>query len=907
MTSQSYHHLDDALGMERFFELSSDLLCIVDCDGRFLRLSNSWKVRLGYELNEMLGRCFIDFVHPDDIERTIDATKRLLDHEDFGDFSNRYRTRDGDYRVLSWRSTPTEDFGMIFAVARDVTARQLQAQKLEEERSRLRAIMDTIPDLVFIKDADFRYVSCNRPFEEFIGRTEPEVVGGDDFQIFERDVAQSFRDHDIAMLQQGSARRNEEWVTYPDGHRVLLDTIKMPFRNSSGQLQGALGISRDITAKKRAEEQLLEREALYRASIEATADGFWLVDMEGRLLDVNSAYASMSGYSIEELKTLRIFDLDAMENPDETAARIAHVRAYGSATFESRHRRADGSLWDVEVKTIYSASNGGRLFVFLHDLRRKRRADSLLRARLHLSEIGRGGDIDALMTEVLDTAERLTASRIGFFHFVDSDQQTLTLQAWSANTLARMCKAEGKGLHYPVSEAGLWADCLRQGQPLLCNDYATAHNKKGLPDGHAQIIRMLAVPVRGETGFSAVIGVGNKAEDYDQDDLDMVAELSTIAMDIVNWVRAEAGQRRLASALAETARHWTVAMDSFQDGIALLDGEKRLVRANAAFFRLTNSSPEHRIGKILHCLGDVEDRIEGCPVCDDLRLWELHKFILEANDRGNPSGKPLDVRIVPITNDSGIPDGTLVSLYDLSTIRAQEAQLRGTVAELTRSRTELEHFAQITAHDLQEPTRRQVLFAQLLHRKLGDGLDADAKSYVEQIVTDAFKMREMVHGLNTYFDAAKDTWIRESVDLDHLMALVSATFSQEFSQIGGTLSILPLGYAQGEPSRLRLAFTNLISNSLKFRRPGTPPLVTVSGARMESWLTISIADNGQGIPEEYRDSVFTPFSRLSNLPQSMGSGMGLAQCRHVVEDLGGRIWIEGNPEGGSTVKLTLPV
>lgn len=775
-----------------------------------------------------------------------------------------------------------------------------QRQTLARGSERYRALMETASDGLHVVDDRGRLVEASASFLASLGydRNEASALTLFDWntRVSPQYLAALF---DPAATTPGVL---ETWHRRRDGSEFEVEISWRPFDRDNRRLLYAS--SRDLTFRRQAERKLLEREALYRASIEATNDGFWLVDMQGRILDVNSAYAEESGYAVDQLTTMSVADLEALEGPDDTAVRIAFVQANGSATFETRHRRADGSLWDVEVKVIYSDVEGGRCFAFLHDLRRKRRADALLRARLRLSDIGRMGRIDPLMTEVLDIAERLTASTIGFFHFVDDDQQTLTLQAWSTNTLANMCKAEAKGLHYPVAEAGLWADCLREARPIILNDYDAATTKRGMPEGHAPVTRLLAVPVRGESGFTAVIGVGNKAKDYDQEDLDLVGELATIAMDLVNWLRAEDGQRRLAAALAETARQWTAAVNSVGDGIALLDRDNRLVRANAAYYQLTGYSAERLVGRQVHCLTDLDAGLPDCPVCNAFQNESAH-FTLEADDPGNPSSRPLDVRITPITTESGEFEGKVLSLYDLTAVRNQEKFLRDTIAQLTRIQADQERFAKVTAHDLQEPTRRQILYAQLLRRHLTSTMDPELGSYIEQIVADAFKMRQMVLGLQVYFETELSAK-REPVDLDLVMDEVRRHLKYDIDAVHGEIQAESLGSAQAEPSRVQRLFLNLIGNSLRFRRPETPPRIRVTAEPQGPWLEIAVADNGIGIPEQHRAAIFTPFARLQADSLDASPGMGLAQCRHIVEGLGGRIWIEGNDDNGTTVKFTLP-
>jgi PAS domain S-box-containing protein len=301
---------------------------------------------------------------------------------------------------------------------------------------------------------------------------------------------------------------------------------------------------------------LAESEACYRVAMETGADGFWVTDPQGRILEANEAYARRSGYARHELTGMRISELEAVETQAETLAHIEKVMRNGSDLFESEHRARDGSRWRVEVDARYWPIQGGRLFVSIRDMVTRRRADLLLRARREISEKAEAGEVDGVLERALDWAEELTGSRIGFFHFVDADQANLTLQTWSTNTLANMCTAKGKGSHYPIAQAGVWADCVATGEPTIHNDYAALPDKKGMPQGHAEVIRELVVPVYRGDRLAAIVGIGNKATDYTEDDIGPVRELAGTALDVVDRLRAEA-ELRLSE---ERFRHLADAM-----------------------------------------------------------------------------------------------------------------------------------------------------------------------------------------------------------------------------------------------------------------------------------------------------------------------------------------------------------
>ena len=192
-------------------------------------------------------------------------------------------------------------------------------------------------------------------------------------------------------------------------------------------------------------------------------------------------------------------------------------------------------------------------------------------ARLRILERAPVTTLRELLTATLDLAEELTGSQIGFFHFIDDDQTNLRLQAWSTNTVATMCTAEGAGQHYPLSKAGVWADCVRTGEPIVHNDYASLPHRQGLPPGHATVVRELLVPVSRAGRICAVIGVGNKASDYDDGDVEDVSTLADLAWDIAARKRAEESLQASEAELRVQQQRLDLAATSGKLGLWDLD------------------------------------------------------------------------------------------------------------------------------------------------------------------------------------------------------------------------------------------------------------------------------------------------------------------------------------------------
>ena len=151
---------------------------------------------------------------------------------------------------------------------------------------------------------------------------------------------------------------------------------------------------------------------------------------------------------------------------------------------------------------------------------------------------------EEVLQKTLDEIGGITESPIGFYHFVEADQKTLSLQMWSTRTLKEFCTAEGKGQHYSIEQAGVWVDCVHQRRPVIHNDYASLPHRKGMPEGHAKIVRELVVPIMRDERIVAILGVGNKPSDYDEKDIELITYLADVAWEIAEHRKAEDSLRK---------------------------------------------------------------------------------------------------------------------------------------------------------------------------------------------------------------------------------------------------------------------------------------------------------------------------------------------------------------------------
>lgn len=317
----------------------------------------------------------------------------------------------------------------------------------------------------------------------------------------------------------------------------------------------------------------------FHAIISISIDGFLLVAMDGTILETNDSYCQLVGYSRDELLKLQIPAIDAVDNKEDVARRFELIIRNGSLRFETRHLHKDGTVIDVEVSANYSAAHGGSIFSFIRDITSQKRNRQIMDARLRLMEFSLTHSLDELLQQTLDEAEALTGSYIGFYHFMDPDSQMLTLHAWSTKTATMFCKAEGTGSHYPVSQAGVWVDCILEQRPVIHNDYGSLPHKKGMPDGHAPVIRELVVPIFRHDKIVAIMGIGNKATDYTQQDVEAISTLADLAWDVAERKKAEEELQQ------SEERYQTLIMGS-NDGMILQERSGNILIWNKAAERI---------------------------------------------------------------------------------------------------------------------------------------------------------------------------------------------------------------------------------------------------------------------------------------------------------------------------------
>ncbi|WP_338669478.1 PAS domain-containing hybrid sensor histidine kinase/response regulator [Pseudodesulfovibrio methanolicus] len=389
------------VGEERLklaLDAANDSVWDLNCGTKEVFVSPQLNTLLGYPRDSIPGiyRTWTDLVHPDDKGGLETALWGAAERRDAFEAEIRIKAFDGNWKWVLIRGKAAESGEDREPVRMVGTLQDIHARKTAEEELRrakmaadlansalkvnmahLRTLMETMPELVWVKDAGGVFLFCNHRFERLYGASEGEIVGRTDFDFVDADLAEFFRAHDRSAMETGRPCINEEQVTYrDDGHVEYLETIKTPLYDSDGKLIGVLGVSRDITERKRILDELKESELRFKLLHNASFGGIFIHD-NGILLDCNQGLSDITGYTQEELIGMDGLKLVAESVRDEVAD---NVRKGLERPYETVGLRKDGGEYPLRV-AAKSIPYKGRMVrtVEFQDITDRKRAEDKLR------------------------------------------------------------------------------------------------------------------------------------------------------------------------------------------------------------------------------------------------------------------------------------------------------------------------------------------------------------------------------------------------------------------------------------------------------------------------------------------------------------------------------------------------
>ena len=349
--------------------------------------------------------------------------------------------------------------------------------------------------------------------------------------------------------------------------------------------------------------------------------------------------------------------------------------------------------------------------------------------------------------------------------------------------------------------------------------------------------------------------------------------------------------------------------------VAITDKRGIITYVNQKFCAISKYSREELIGKTHRVIkSDYHPREFFEHLWATIAKGEVWEGELK-NRAKDGSHYWVHTTIVPFMDEAGEPVQYVAVRYEMTDRKLAEEQLRVYAKKLEVSNKELQDFASVAAHDLQEPLRKIQTFSDRLGLKIGDSLTPDAADYLNRIQSSAERMQVLINDLLSYSRVTTKAQPFAPVDLNDIVKQVVADLEIRIEQTGGRVEFNNLPTLDADATQMRQLFQNLIGNALKFHQPGIPPIVRVECRMSSSPLfssrvshcEIRIVDNGIGFDEKYLDRIFTIFQRLHGRHEYEGTGIGLAVCRKIVDRHGGVITAKSLPGQGSTFILTLPV
>ena len=544
----------------RYFDLydqSPDMYVSVDAESaKILQCNQTLSDALGYSKEEIIGHPIFEMYHPDCMEDVKSAFQSFVETGEVHEAELELMRKDGSKLDVSLNVSAVRDAqGKVLRSRsswRDISDRKLVEKQLRKERDFAENLVNTAPSIVVVLDKQGIIERINPYMEEISGYTLAEVKGKDWFTTF---LPESNREQTRAVFMDAiddiTMHGNIDTIITRAGEERAIEWYDKTIKDHEGNTLGLLAIGQDVTERNQISKQLAVKEREYSDLVHQLQVAVVVHDADTSIRIYNNSACTLLGLSPDQMEGKTAFDpawhffdeervpLQPEEYPVNRA--IASKAAVKDLLLGIQRSDVSENVWVlVQANPVLNQSDEvEQVVITFIDITDRKQLENVQSARLRLFNQAEKSSVSELLEATLNEAENLSGSSIGFFHFVDDDQETLWLQQWSTRTKTEFCKAEAFGGHYPVSEAGVWADALRSRKALIHNDYAALPDRKGMPEGHAKVNRELVVPVMRNNKVVAILGVGNKQRDYTKKDVELVEFMADLAWDIAESKRNE--------------------------------------------------------------------------------------------------------------------------------------------------------------------------------------------------------------------------------------------------------------------------------------------------------------------------------------------------------------------------------
>ncbi|HSA89508.1 MAG TPA: PAS domain S-box protein [Burkholderiales bacterium] len=761
------------------------------------------------------------------------------------------------------------------------TTRRAEDAEAEVRTGALQAafeLLEQLPVPMFLKSRDGRYLGVNRAWEELFGLERASFLGKEVRDLYPQhpEIAEKHALKDRELYERPGTQSYEIPIVTPDGRRRDTIYYKATFP-PGGRPQGLVGAIFDVTARKAAEAAVRDSEERWRATIDSASEGMLIYDRALNIVSANRAAERILRVPAAELIgkpgfTSLLAVIDEHGKPlgqDDRPTRIT-VRTGAPQTGRVVGiRRADGSVTWLSVNTAF--------------LRRLDETD-------YYGLVSTVSDITAQH----DAEARLKESEARFrrtFELAGSGMAHIGMDRRFIRVNRRLCEILG----YEEQELlGLTGRQISHPDDLdIINE-----QRPRLYAGEIDAVRVEKRYLRKDGSVVWVHFSMTVERDAAGEPLYEIAVYEDITAQLDAQLR-----------LRESEARYRQTFELAASGIChVRDG--RFIQVNRRLCEILGYPEPELLGKHVKEISHPEDRDVTDAERARIRSREIDSARFEKRYlRADGAVVWCRIAITLVRDVYGVPQYEVAIFDDITDRKKAEAALHEAHEELKRSNAELEQFAYVASHDLQEPLRMVASYTQLLARRYDERLDKDAREFMAYIVDGAARMKQLIEDLLAYSRVGTKGVAFKRVSAEAALRRALFNLRAAIEEAGALVTHDPMPTLPADEVQLAQLFQNLIGNALKFRSQAVPKVhVAVTESPVE--YAFEIRDNGIGIEPQYYGRIFMLFQRLHNKGEYPGTGIGLAICKKVAERHGGRIWVESRPaqgpSQGSSFFFTLP-
>ncbi len=882
--------VEDALkeSEEKFrvlYEDNPSIYFTIDSELKVLSVNNFGAEQLGYTVQELVGKPLSIVFYGKDTEFAAQSLNQTLEnHGQVFHWELRKIRKDGSILwVKETARAVKEPDGkiVIYTVCEDITDRKEAEEDLKESEKKFRELFNQATDMISLTELNNdntikRYIEVNNAASKRLGYSKEELLNMTPLDLY----------LDTSMISRMVSELLEKGYSIAENVQVTGDGIHIPVELNTHlfKLKGknvVLSISRDITERKKAEEELKRSETILEEASSLSKMGAYEWDMEKDEFILSREWQRIHGVKANRLSSKELMKISYHDD-------IAKVQ-----------KALDDALkgirpYDVEHRIINQITGEIR---YIHARGRILRNEKGKPTKMY----GMVTDMEGKPTKMYGVAEDITERKQAeeqikrLADIVDSSDDAIIgedlngiIVSWNrgAEKIYGYSAREMVGKHIftliPQFEQGKISKIMervKKGEKVA--HYETQRLRK---DGTKIDVSVTLSPIRNVDG--EITGV------------------SVIARDITERKKAE-------RALIESEEKLNTTIESSPDSIITADLNLNIISSNQAALDMYGAtSSDELIGINALELIDPKDRqilLEATKIA----LLEKRSVTLEINSITLKTKKifPVEISGNSIRDAEGNPFGFVAITKDITERKNAEIERETLIKDLERSNEELQQFAYIASHDLQEPLRTIASFTQLLARRYTGQLDKDADEFIDFIVDGTKRMQAMIKDLLQYSRVQTRGEEFKPTDVQNVLnqALFNLKVSIEENNAEITHDEIPIVIA--DEKQLVQLFQNLISNAIKFKKPDESPKIHISTRKDEenNEYIFGVSDNGIGMEPEYTERIFELFQRLHTRDEYKGTGIGLAVAKKIVERHGGRIWVESELGKGSTFYFTIPI